>query len=377
MNQGPQWDIFCKVIDNFGDIGVCWRLASDLARRGQGVRLWVDDASPLRFMAPDGCVGVRVLRWDEPIAIAPGGLQARPPEVVVEAFGCAVAPDFIAACVRLAGAGGVIPTWINLEYLSAESYVERCHALPSPMQAAPGTDWTKWFYYPGFTEQTGGLLREPALLEASGFDRAHWLDTRQIAWRGEKLVALFCYEPAALDRLLSQLASDGLCGQPVRLLVTRGRAAVAAQRALASRGLPSGQLSVSYLDWLSQPDFDCLLAACDLNFVRGEDSLVRAIWAGKPFVWQAYPQSDGAHGPKIDAVLDVLQAPESLRTFHRYWNGLDPQHGGQTAGVGPPLIALAEWGSCVAQARAALLRQDDLVTRLLAFAHLQKAGGTQ
>jgi hypothetical protein len=21
------WDIFCRVIDNFGDIGVCWRLA--------------------------------------------------------------------------------------------------------------------------------------------------------------------------------------------------------------------------------------------------------------------------------------------------------------------------------------------------------------
>ncbi|MEO7887531.1 MAG: elongation factor P maturation arginine rhamnosyltransferase EarP, partial [Polaromonas sp.] len=47
MNRSLQWDIFCKVIDNFGDIGVCWRLAADLASRGHKVRLWVDDASAL------------------------------------------------------------------------------------------------------------------------------------------------------------------------------------------------------------------------------------------------------------------------------------------------------------------------------------------
>ena len=54
------WDIFCQVIDNFGDIGVCWRLAADLAARGHQVRLWVDDASALHWMAPQGAAGVEV-----------------------------------------------------------------------------------------------------------------------------------------------------------------------------------------------------------------------------------------------------------------------------------------------------------------------------
>ena len=38
------WDIFCTVVDNYGDIGVCWRLARQLAaEHGFAVRLWVDD----------------------------------------------------------------------------------------------------------------------------------------------------------------------------------------------------------------------------------------------------------------------------------------------------------------------------------------------
>ena len=31
------WDIFCQVIDNHGDVGVCWRLARELAARGHTV----------------------------------------------------------------------------------------------------------------------------------------------------------------------------------------------------------------------------------------------------------------------------------------------------------------------------------------------------
>jgi len=58
-----QWDLFCRVIDNFGDIGVCWRLAADLAGRGEAVRLWTDDAGALAWMAPQGAPGVQVCAW--------------------------------------------------------------------------------------------------------------------------------------------------------------------------------------------------------------------------------------------------------------------------------------------------------------------------
>lgn len=369
MNRRAQWDIFCKVIDNFGDIGVAWRLAADLAARGQRVRLWADDASALAWMAPALREGVRVQPWAEPLNLAAAGFEQQPPDVMVEAFGCTIAPELIAACTRIQRADGIKPIWINLEYLSAEPYVERCHALPSPVQSGPASGWTKWFYYPGFTAATGGLLREPDLAgRQARFDRGAWLATQGIPWSDEKLVSLFCYEPPALAGLLRQWTQRGLAGQPVRLLVTAGRAENAVKAIFSSEiGMQPNNhgrklLSISYLPPLTQRDYDHLLWACDLNFVRGEDSVVRALWAGKPFVWQIYPQHDDAHLAKLRAFLDWLQAPPSLRQFHAAWN---EDATGKTASG--PLPDLAAWQACARAARSRLLAQDDLSTRLLCF----------
>ena len=378
MNRSQQWDIFCKVIDNFGDIGVCWRLAADLAARGQRVRLWVDDAAALRWMAPVGCAGVRVRPWAEPLDLSAAGFEEQPPDVLVEAFGCDIAPEFIAAYARIHWATGTnygksLPVWINLEYLSAEPYVARCHAMPSPVQSGPAAGWIKWFFYPGFTAATGGLLREPDLAERQAcFDRSAWLATQGIAWSGEQLVSLFCYEPPALAGLLRQRARHGLAGQPVRLLVAAGRAQTAVKavfRDEISLQPNSGgreQLSISYLPLLTQRDYDHLLWACDLNFVRGEDSVVRALWAGKPLVWQIYPQQDDAHLAKLQAFLDRLDAPRSLRALHSGWNGKTTE----PSTTNDPLADQTElqtWRASALAARASLMAGDDLTTRLLSF----------
>ncbi|NMM10347.1 MAG: elongation factor P maturation arginine rhamnosyltransferase EarP [Polaromonas sp.] len=376
MNRSLQWDIFCKVVDNYGDIGVCWRLAADLASRGAQVRLWVDDASALQWMAPFGYPGVRVMRWAVPLDLADANLEQQPSNVMIEAFGCEIAPEFIAACAYSERAGILKPVWINLEYLSAESYVERCHAMPSPTQSGPAAGWIKWFFYPGFTALTGGLLREPGLTQRqASFDRVAWLLAQGIPWCGEKLISLFCYEPPALSGLLEQLAAHGLEGRPVRLLVTAGRTEHAVKAAInhIKGRQPSpdngGLLSISYLAKLTQLEFDYLLWACDLNFVRGEDSLVRALWAGKPFVWQIYPQHDDAHLAKLQAFLDALDAPPSLRALYLEWNkGAVPHN----AASGPmsdvaALQDLQAWRSCALAARSHLLEQDDLTTRLLQF----------
>ena len=344
-----RWDIFCQVIDNFGDIGVCWRLAANLAAQGQQVRLWVDDTSALQWMAPEGCDGVEVHPWTQPLALE--GLA--PCDVLVEAFGCTVAPEFIAHCAQQISAGGLKhpqPVWINLEYLSAEPYVARCHAMPSPVMRGPGAGWTKWFFYPGFTPGTGGLLREPDLLQRqAAFQRGDWLRSQGIAETDALTVSLFCYKPVALGDLLAQLDAGS-----AHLLVTPGRAAAAV------RALPTPPaLPITWLAPCPQPAFDHLLWACDLNLVRGEDSLVRALWAGQPLVWHIYPQHDNAHHDKLDAFLDWLDAPPLLRRFHRVWNGVE---------TGPlPCPDLPAWGEVVRAARARLLLQDDLVTQLLRF----------
>ena len=375
MVTALNWDIFCKVIDNFGDIGVCWRLAADLGSRGQRVRLWVDDASALQWMAPAGAAGVRVLPWTQPLDLPTAALVEHPPDVLIEAFGCQIAPEFIAACVQTQRTNGLKPVWINLEYLSAEGYVERCHGLPSPVQGGPAAGWTKWFFYPGFTADTGGLLREPCLPgRQADFDRFSWLaaqgitEVRSGAGTTTKLVSLFCYEPPALAGLLAQWTHKGLQGEPVHLLVAAGRAEAAVKaifndkKSLKVNQHVHGKLSISYLPSFTQSDFDHLLWTCDLNFVRGEDSLVRALWAGKPFIWQLYPQHDGAHHAKLNAFMDWLQAPPGLRHFHAVWNG---------AGDELPEPDLPAWSDCIRTANQRLQHQpglNDLSSQLLRFA---------
>jgi uncharacterized repeat protein (TIGR03837 family) len=372
-----RWDIFCQVIDNWGDLGVCWRLCCDLAAREQQVRLWVDDASALQWMAPLGCPGVQVRLW-----IA-GADFSQPGDVLVEAFGTQVAPEFIAAYADNTPANGQKGfknrVWINLEYLSAEPFVERSHSLPSPVMSGPAKGLTKWFFYPGFTPRTGGLLREADLLQRqAAFDAVSWLAAKGITRQaGEQLISLFCYEPPALGAWLQQLAQGPA---RTRLLVTHGRAAQAVQAVQTSLSSQIGmqpayllrkQLSISEhlaIEWLpalTQADYDHLLWSCDLNLVRGEDSLVRALWAGKPFVWQIYPQHDGAHGAKLEAFLSWMDAPQSLREFHRAWNGLDTD--------ALPAVAIGTWADTVQRARAGLLHEPDLATQLLCFAQNKAA----
>lgn len=392
--QAPRalvFELFCQVVDNFGDIGVCWRLASDLAARGHHVRLWIDDASALQWMAPQGCAGVVVWPWTSPLAFDTKLLSSAPADAIIEAFGCNAAPELIAAyadAARLDGqkglksgldtvvagpAEGIGPVWLNLEYLSAETYVERSHAMPSPVQTGPGRGSRKWFFYPGFTAATGGLLREADLPERRRqFDRAAWLKAHCITQKDEALVSLFCYEPAALPALLQQFSGEGLDGQPVHLLVTAGRASRAVRALEAAKNTtpcnpeqaapetPS-MLRITYLPLLSQRDFDHLLWACDLNFVRGEDSVLRALWAEQPFIWHIYPQADDAHQPKLAAFLQALGAPADVQAYHAWWNAAAPDPSR------PPTLDVSRWAATIQEFAQRLRHQADLTTQLLAF----------
>lgn len=351
------WDIFCKVIDNHGDIGVCWRLSAQLADRGAKVRLWIDDPSGLAWMAPAGQAGVEVLPWNGRTP------PQQPGDAVIEAFGCDLDESFQAAIAAESAATGRQPAWINLEYLTAESFAERCHALPSPVMSGPAAGLAKRFFYPGYTPLTGGLLRERNLAALqSRFDRAAWLRGHGIDAGDARLVSLFCYEPGGMGELLAQWARGP---RRTRLLVTHGRPARAVRAALYTleQSQPGwndpAMLDIAFLPLLTQPEFDRLLWSCDLNFVRGEDSLVRALWAGKPLVWQIYPQHDNAHHAKLAAFLDWLEAPASLREFHRAWNGVEA--------MALPAADPTAWEDCVRNARERLLKQDDLVTQLLRF----------
>jgi uncharacterized repeat protein (TIGR03837 family) len=356
------WDLFCRVVDNFGDIGVCWRLAADLGARGDAVRLWCDDASALAWMAPNGAPGVEVHAWP-----ADDDTSIEPAEAVVEAFGCRLPEGYL----RRMAAREPRPTWINLEYLSAEDYVERNHGLLSPQSAGPARGVDKWFFYPGFSSRTGGLLREPDLARRqSRFEPGAWRHARGVvAAAGERVVSLFCYANPALPALL-----DALSTAPTLLLVTPGLAARQVQAVLGTSS--RGALRVHYLPALTQPDYDHLLWACDLNLVRGEDSFVRAQWAGKPFLWQIYPQDDGAHAAKLAAFLRrflASAAPDlaaAVLGASESWNGVtgpSAPHGRVTGITLPPPRLWPDWEDHCRAWRAGLKAVPDLTSSLRAF----------
>jgi len=364
------WDIFCRVIDNYGDIGVCWRLSADLAQRGHSVRLWVDQAEALHWMAPGAIEGqwpgIAILPWqasEDPYAVR----QLKPSDVWIEGFGCTLPETFVAHFARLQA--DAPPTWINLEYLSAEPYVERSHALPSPIMTGPARSWLKYFYYPGFTAGTGGLLREPGLPAPSppmtGAEVANFLHSLGIQWRGERLISLFCYANAPVAELLTALTRHA---HPTLLLATHG----IAQKILNALPTPPLPIRVAPLPALPQPTFDSLLRCADLNFVRGEDSLVRAIWANKPLVWNIYPQGDGAHAVKLQAFLQRMQWRDAPQALHWAWNGLlDAQQ--TTAAM--DWLGQHDWGNWQAQVHdsgASLRANVDLTSGLVDFVNKKR-----
>lgn len=332
------WDIFCKVVDNFGDIGVCWRLARQLAaEHGLHVRLWVDDLGSFRRICPEidpsldaqTQRGVLIRRWTSPFPCADVA------DVVIEAFACDLPERYLAAMAARP------PAWINLEYLSAEAWVPGCHGLPSPHPRLP---LTKHFFFPGFVAGTGGLLREARLLERRDARRA---DAGAL-WAAlglpppgpdEASISLFCYDNPTLPELFDAWAAGAAA---LHCLVPEGRpllqaAAWFGRDKLKPRDtLTRGSLTFHALPFVAQERYDELLWACDLNFVRGEDSFVRALWAAKPLVWQIYPQEDEAHRRKLDAFLDLYCAsltPPAASACRGLWHAWN--HGSGVAAAWP------------------------------------------
>ncbi|MGL6071268.1 elongation factor P maturation arginine rhamnosyltransferase EarP, partial [Craterilacuibacter sp.] len=151
------WDLFCNVIDNYGDIGIAWRVAHQIAHEyGQTVRLWVDDMASFARIEPM-LSATRPMQMLEEVEIRhwprefPADVAVA--DIVIEAFGCALPETYLTAMA----AREQKPVWVNLEYLSAEDWIEGCHALPSPHPRLP---LTKWFFFPGFSEKSGGLICE-------------------------------------------------------------------------------------------------------------------------------------------------------------------------------------------------------------------------
>jgi uncharacterized repeat protein (TIGR03837 family) len=331
----PRWDIFCTVVDNFGDIGVTWRLARQLAaEHGLAVRLWVDDLRAFERICPAIDInaaqqwqqGVEVRHW--PAA----WVHTDAADVVIAAFACQLPSDYMDA---MAGREQP-PLWMNLDYLSAEDWVVGCHGLPSVKYKSV----QKIFFFPGFQPGTGGLLRERGLLEQRRqFQQDPEVQRQFLQGLGidrapeAQLISLFAYENAGLASWLDVLAADTA---PTHLLVPEGRILGDVARWLEVEALAVGaihvrqSLTVQVLPFVRQDQYDHLLWCCDFNAVRGEDSFVRAQWAGRPMLWHIYQQDEDIHLDKLDAFLALYTkglspaAAEAMNGLWRAWSAGQP-----------------------------------------------------
>ncbi|MBI4755401.1 MAG: elongation factor P maturation arginine rhamnosyltransferase EarP [Betaproteobacteria bacterium] len=374
------WDVFCAVVDNYGDIGVAWRLARQLRHeRGERVRLWVDDLRTFsRLCRQVECAadvqivqGVEVRRWtpgrDGPtVAIEPG-------DAVIELFGCHLPASFEQAmAARLPQ-----PVWVNLEYLSAETWVEGCHRLVSTHPRLP---LQKHFFFPGFSADSGGLLRESGLMDVrrqfdmnaakrQAAESLFGLPQRQA---GVLRLSLFCYDSAPLESwfgalrdspgAIEVLIPDGVGGEAVTRFCDGARLSAGMQRqvgALTLRGVP----------FVEQPDHDLLLWLSDFNVVRGEDSFVRAQWAARPFLWHIYPQHDEVHLRKLGAFMERYterlrpEAAAAISAMANAWNLAGDVRATWQALV-PCLAELRSHGERWAEE---LSCQEDLLSQLVRF----------
>lgn len=378
--RGQRFDVFCRVVDNFGDAGIALRLSRQLAAEHSGdVTLWIDDIGPLIALTAGAIqrsidqrhAGVRIRRLED-LSLSE---QIGVPDVIVELFGCGLSDAYLDAMEQTRRP----PVWINLEYLSAESWVDTRHGLPSPH---PTRALERWFMFPGFTPATGGLLRERDLLVR----RDHYRglpERRTLAWTALGLpapdpktltVSLFCYPNDALPALFAAWINGD---KPIACIVPEGVATDAVQRLVGRHPAAPGEvrevgaLTLAIAPFVDSDAFDRRLWSSDLNFVRGEDSFVRAQWAAQPFVWHIYPQAERAHDVKLDAFLgryvDRLD-PAARAPLARFWHAFNEQDSRAVAAVWPEfrdtLPALRahamDWASTLAI-------QNDLATQLVDF----------
>jgi uncharacterized repeat protein (TIGR03837 family) len=321
--NGERWDVFCHVVDNYGDAGVCWRLARQLAAEHEReVTLWIDRLETLARFQPgidleaplQSVAGVTLGRLT-------GDMHAPMlPDVVIEGFACGLPPSYVGEMANAA----TPPLWINLEYLSAEPWVDTVHGLASPQPRLP---LERYFWFPGFTHHTGGLIREAGLLEARAAADARRRED------GTFQVLLFCYPNRALPALFDAW-SEG--DEPVRCAIPEGVATGALDQWLqgdvphAIQSTVRGRLQLDVIPFATQDAFDRMLWCADLNFVRGEDSFVRAQWAARAFVWQPYPQAENAHRMKMDAFLARYAAELPIRpgnALTAFWRAFNDEDG--------------------------------------------------
>ena len=295
INKSPiVCHLTCNVIDFFGDIGIAWRIAMQLkVDFNVEVHLLVDDLVTTKRLIPSidlflqkqtiNGISIYHCNFNEDSTSFPP-----PADFVFNLFNTDLPHTYKTLIKRRKS------RYIAIEYLSAEPWVDNFHLKPS---IDPQSGLIKTFFYPGFTNQTGGLIREKGLfLRRQAFDQSRRKKLIQLLGGDPNLysISLFYYPIQKIEVFLDVIDH-----------IKKSTQFFIPQYLFDLLKLKNNYQFIHIIPYpfLSHDDFDNLLWSCDLNFVRGEDSWTRAIWAGKPFIWQPYIQENNIHLIKLKAFL--------------------------------------------------------------------------
>lgn len=327
-------DIFCSIIDNFGDIGVAYRFAKEFKNKNPHcrTRLFVDKMEVFRGI----CHFIdtsKAVQEHESITYVNSSVVDRDfvekdgvADVLVEMFACEI-PEIV-----MDHAFTKSKLLINLEYLSAEDWVEGYHLKESLL---PRGTLKKYFFMPGFTTNTGGLILNPELeknrseLSAKRFDFLNkilnsfgrQIDTTENCLFGSVFTYLrnfnnFIRDLSKIDKdvylfVFGEKSKEGILSSPTKFTV----------ESTDTNYIKFKNINILMMPFLEQNRYDSLLCHCDFNLVRGEDTLARAVLSAKPFIWNAYLQDNKYQKVKVEALLGKMEKHfENRDVFANYTN---------------------------------------------------------
>ncbi|WP_427041234.1 elongation factor P maturation arginine rhamnosyltransferase EarP [Fusobacterium sp. SB021] len=326
-------DIFCEIIDNFGDIGVVYRISKELKKIFQNVRIRIvlnrleefkainKKVKDTDYQEIDGliCVTEKYVKENmESFGVS---------DVFIEAFGCNVPEEYVKAAKENS------KLWINLEYLSGEKWIEDFHLCESLIDSKT---LKKIFFMPGFSEKSGGVIIDSGFLERMKFGKENRDEVlkkyfKDFDLKDKFIGTVFSYEKN-FENLLETLKNY----EKETVLLLMGEKTQKSFSEILKKNLTEdygnivkyGKITMIYSDFFSQEEYEEIISASDFNFTRGEDSFVRGIVLGKPFMWHIYLQEEKAHMDKIKAFTErfkesVEVSEEEKNIIESYCNLLE------------------------------------------------------
>lgn len=301
-------DIFCEIIDNFGDIGVVYRVAKELKKIFQNAKIRIvlnrldefkainKEVKDLDYQEINGliCATEKYVKNNmDSFGVA---------DLFIEAFGCNVPEEYIKIAKEKS------KLWINLEYISGEKWIEDYHLCESLIDSK---SLKKIFYMPGFSKKSGGVIIDSEFLERKekGISNKNAILEKyfpEINFENRLVGTIFSYEKN-FSNLLETLKNK----ENTTLILMGDKTQTSFKEILKENEIEYfgklikyGKIDIICADFMSQEEYEEVISAVDFNFTRGEDSFVRGILLGKPFMWHIYLQEEKAHMDKINAFVE-------------------------------------------------------------------------